>query len=213
MYRSTTRRQKMLPRGCVFGHSFVARFSRSNRQEKGCYARALGLGRACSHLSMTGRGGSFISYFEDFVESLISSRESRMDFLIVDMGTNDLCGLDADGVTLARHYMSCAAELIRRTSVRRVVFALVTPRARTHKRNPRDFDRERNRFNSEIINKSRTMNGVRYFVHGGLMTSEARSWAKDGIHPTTTKYGSNEYYYSIKNVVLQTAKDLRWDSY
>ena len=131
----------------------------------------------------------------------------KFDFIIVDIGTNDLCG-NVCGADLARDLVSRASDVILHTrTLQHISFNLVVKRLYCRQRSVDEFDFERASFNNELKYLCRNHPQLSYF-NCRLDDDAIALWSGDGIHPTSC-IGKEKYVAAVRHQIFLIAKLLR----
>ena len=103
-----------LIRGVIFGHSFVKRLKQHFKRNGNNFSLPLQVSKVCPDVSLIGESGAGVDAMVKFFSSI--RRGDKFDFMIIDIGTNDLC-CDIDGKSLAKMMFSLAEDLLLHTTV------------------------------------------------------------------------------------------------
>ena len=189
--------------GCVFGHSFVSRLS-SHLGHRDNHLSGLGLSSICSEISVKGKSGAKIDDMVDFFLSI--QGRNNFDFLIIDIGTNDLCG-DIDGKSLAQDIISRAWDLLSITpTLKHISFILIVKRLKCRGKTVHEFDLEKDAFNNEIMSLC-SGHSCFSFLKLRLDDDQINIWSYDGIHPST-EVGKKRYIMGVRNQAYRIVKKL-----
>ena len=145
----------------------------------------------------------------DHVSKFFSSIHGgvNFDFIIIDIGTNDLCS-NVSGADLARDLVSRASDVLLHTlTLKHISFNLVVKRLKCRQRSVDAFDLERVAFNNELKYLCQTHHQLSYF-DSKLYDDEIALWSGDGIHPTTY-FGKKKYVAAVRKQIFLIAKLLR----
>ena len=185
------------PKVAVVGHSFVRRFKDRLDQERRSYKQQLEVSHCVDSITMYGKGGAF-------ADQILSNFEPvSTDILILDLGTNDLCG-SLDGKTLATKVCAYIEDYLRKfPNLQRVFIFEIVERDRTRNVPKGKFDYERGIYNRKIQDAANFNSKIYFCKHTGL--SDIKKWSNDGIHPNT-RFGTTQYLKNVKNTIL-TAVD------
>ena len=170
----------------VVGHSFVRRLQESIQQDsKEDFAQ----------ISFHGRSG----FMADDI--LKSYRPSGEDFLILDVGTNDLVNkITGDKLaTIILEFCKYFKEI--NSNLRKIYVLEIVDRVKTRAVSRNEFRREKDFYN-ERIGEIAGRNDFIKVVKQDLSLLDIRDWSRDGIHPDT-KLGKTTYKKTIKNVLRQ----------
>ena len=192
------------PVGLLIGHSFVhglASHLSSDPQPTGSYlARKLNLNRIIQELHMHGERGSRVCSSSFSLPHRLLKRV-KPDFVILDLGTNDLAA-GAHPFDVAAKLNSVADRLHTQYHVRTVLICSILYR-KSHLRNLTREQFTQAAFDTNNFLKKSTEASPRtiYHVHKGFWTTPISQWSRDGVHPNTS-HGRTNYKKSIRCAVF-----------
>ena len=173
----------------VVGHSFVRRLQDylQDSNEELCPG---------AEASFHGRSG-FMA--DDILRSYYPRGE---DYLILDVGTNDLVN-KISGEELAAHvYDFCKYFKKINSNLKKIYILEVIDREKTIRVvSRREFREQRDDYN-EKIRKIAARNNFIEVVNQALYSIDINKWSRDGIHADTA-LGKSTYLLTIKNVISQ----------
>ena len=186
-----------MPKVAIVGHSFVRRFKDQLDQVKRPYKDQLDVSNYVDSIYLHGKGGALT----DQILSKFSPLST--DILILDLGTNDLCGT-FDGETLANKVSTYLDDYMRDFHRMKSVYIFeIVERERTRNVSKAKFDFERKVYNSKIQEIASSNPKITFCKHVGL--NDMKKWSNDGIHPDT-RFGTNQYMNNVRNVILKATK-------
>ena len=154
-------------------------------------------------LHLFGKGGAKISndfdldYFRDQVKSV------RPDFVIIDIGTNDLAA-GVQPLSVAVKVVDFANDLLHRiSSVKHVRICSAILRDRVDISESELFKQKIFSFNNYLLN----LCAVSYHVHKGFWTNSISEWSRDGIHPNNS-VGRKNYKQSVRIAVFRSITNI-----
>ena len=178
----------------IVGHSFVRRFNDGLKRTRRTSAQQLGVNNSVRSIYISGKGGAMAD------QILSNYAPASTNILILDLGTNDLCG-SFDGATLAEKVTQYLEEYIERYPNLKLIYIFeIVERLRTRNISKKEFDYERFIYNkkmSELASRS----SIIYFRKQEGLTC-IKQWSNDGIHPNTA-YGSNQYMMNIRRTIME----------
>lgn len=196
-------------RGVIFGHSFVSRLQKS-LQPVGSrplrnFCIPLGLANDVEHIKLIGKGGAKINDLANFFDSVRYSKD--IDFMIIDIGTNDLCDM-IDGKTLAQELIDRAKNLLlHHQSLKQIHFNLIVRRDRCRQLSRDQFESKRVAFNDELKASVSNITNIFWF-QTSLLDNDIRKWSSDGIHPNT-QFGMETYTNNVRHRVSLIVEHMR----
>lgn len=192
-------------RGILFGHSFIERFGEHLNVIRGDEQRSnqdlLGLSELVDSLEVIGRSGAQLDYFESFCKAMRDHRYGTIDFLVVDMGSNDL-DQKKNPLALTKRMVELGHELIEGSFVQSIVFMHVAARAQSHSNR---FAKDRQIFNDELSKLVEHEKQLSYHEMTNFTEDTIDRWSSDGIHPIT-EIGFQMYFHAIQRAVLTAIK-------
>lgn len=188
----------------IFGHSFVSRLSRYLGHMYN-YSRVFSSSSVCRKVELNGVSGASFDDMVDFFSTIRGGE--RFDFIIIDIGTNDICGM-VGGKSLAQNIFSCARDLLLHTPyLKHISFNLIRKRLRSlRQRTVYEFEVERLAFNDEIKILCSTSQCITYIK--SHLGDDIDQWSIDGIHPSK-EFGMSIYVKDIRNQIFFIARRLR----
>ena len=196
------------PKQVLFvGDSFVTRFSRYCTRETiiNC-----GIQRDLVNFSTLGAGGAGISFVR---EGAPQSAAVRADFLILQIGGNDLNHLQCDPVQHARQILSLARNFIAHKNVKHVAICQLCYRVMPSgqklglpSRHPlrAHYNALVDQVNAELKRLIAFFPKCVYWKHRGMLSDYISLLSDDGVHIAAA--GERLYYRSIRGAALYLSK-------
>ena len=177
----------------IVGHSFVRRFNDGLKRTRRSPKQQLGLNNSVGSIYISGKGGAMAD------QILSNYAPASTDILILDLGTNDLCG-SFDGATLAEKVTQYLEEYIERYPNLKLIYIFeIVERLRTRNISKKEFDYERFVYNRKMSELASCSSIIHFRKQEGL--TRINQWSNDGIHPNTA-YGSNQYMMNIRRTIM-----------
>ena len=172
----------------VVGHSFVRRLQDALRDsnEELCPG---------ADASFHGRSG-FLA--EDI---LCSYRPCGEDYIILDIGTNDLVNGISGEELAAQVFSFCQYFQEDNSNLKKIYVLDIVDRVKTRAVSRREFTRQKDKYNEKIRQISRSYSFIEA-VDQDLHSMDITKWSRDGIHADTA-LGKNTYLLTIKSLISQ----------
>jgi lysophospholipase L1-like esterase len=140
--------------------------------------------------------------FDLFSFSIVNSYY-RSNLLIVDVGSNDLCGHSVKPKEIACELLNIAERILHTSNVKFINFVQVAPRTSGLRySNVDQFELDRVQFNTELAALVMLNVNVSFSKMQGLNLENINEWSNDGIHPST-KYGFHLYSQVMRRAVFR----------
>ena len=191
------------PRSLLFGHSFVRRFGEfiDNGQPNGLYRRDLQLVHTCQ-VEIFGTGGRTVGKTIRFDLDVI--RSSAVDFVVLEMGSNDACEQDSDAETIASSLVALTELLISECKLQFIVVCQILPR----KHPPfEEYNACARRINALVSEALLHIKQAKSWRHRGLIYPSTEIYLANGIH--LKEGGNGALYKSYRGTILFALSQLR----
>ena len=190
----------MKPNVALVGHSFVRRFKDSLDRARCSYKNQLNVFDSAGSIYLYGKGGAL-------TDQILSKFEPKStDILMLDIGTNDLCG-SLNGEALASKVLHYVDEYVRcHPNLKLVYIFEIIERCRTRDVSKEHFDFERAIYNRKIDEAASKSPLISFCRHRGL--DNIKEWSNDGIHPNTY-IGMKQYKMNISNAIKDALYSLK----
>lgn len=193
--------------GCIIGDSFVEGLHRHlshEQRHRGLItayqvAFKLKLQDLLHKLHLFGIGGARIN--KNFVSKLAFLGDTKPNFLIINLGTNDL----ATGVSpldAAVKLVDLAKELLNDyKSIKHISLCSAIDREGKLQVNNETFASLIYNFNGYLKNLCDVEPHIDYHIHKGFWAEPITLWSRDGIHPNNAQ-GRSKYKKSLRRAVF-----------
>jgi hypothetical protein len=192
--------------GLVLGHSFVKSFHHHIANKIGSFsphrlAEHLQVHHLVKDLHFAGYGGA-CAMSDPLPFSSRKIRSIRPDFIVLDLGSNDLAS-GTPPLDLAVRIVDIAKFLVEHYHVRHVAICSLVNRTAGLSISEHEFQARAFSCNKYLMDLCEDEPRVHYFVHKGFWQYPVDQWSDDGIHPRT-RTGRKKYMASIRKAVFKT---------
>lgn len=194
----------------ILGHSFVrgahdhaANVARSYSPQE--LARHFQVHHLCHELHFHGQRGAMAITDSPFPLSRTVIRNVQPDFVILDLGTNDLA-LGKSPLEVAVELLDIAKILIANYRVKHVTLCSIINRASRLSITTEQFATAAYLCNKYLMDLCEVEARVHFHMHKGFWSSSPNEWSRDGIHPNNP-IGRKKYRASLRKAVFKTLQN------
>ena len=166
--------------------------------------RALDLERDFKSISLLGTLGLDTKKACSPGGPLLKSTRVRPNYVIIDLGSNDLSKSAASAEEVGWMIVEMAKWLLQR-GVQKVALCSILPRGRRIEVSPEEYRQRVEVTNAVFMAEARANPRLIYHVHRGFWAKEINEWSTDGIHPTGASLA--KYRKSIKFAILSCIRE------
>lgn len=184
--------------GIVLGHSFVLSFKHylENKSLFNKVEQHLRVSHHVSQLDFYGISGASVDDLECVVPYL---SETSYDFLIIDIGSNDLANCQSP-LSTAFKVTEFADKIIKNTSIKHIALCSVLCRG---SRIPVTFDKFSklvSQYNQILKTLCEAENYLTYHTHRGFWDQPIETWSRDRVHVNSAE-GRRKYAASLRRAI------------
>ena len=206
----------------ILGHSFVRRlasavdFETSHNGEPS-HVRAAHALRVSQNFDRVYIDGTDGAYIRDLIRLTNFMKDTKIDVVIFNSGSNDLCHWRADPVQLAKNLVSIGDYITTVFDVKLVCYCSAIYRDRCRQITPAEFKCRATKFNAELMAQCAQRSGHRYFSFKGFWKDVEHDqpmpvsmWSTDGIHPgpAVNTPGFIKYRRNMRRCLLAASAEL-----
>lgn len=185
----------------LLGHSFIRRL-KEEVLRSGSRWENLNLRASEVEVNYLGKGGGKV---RDITSRLFSEHLSleRPDAVVLQIGGNDVDGLGADPIRIARDIITVAEWMIVGFGVKHVTIMQLLFRKITRQIPLQRYNDMVCLVNSELKARLAERSDIHYHKHRGLKRSVTNIYLPDGVH-LNRQYGVPKYVRSVRGAVIAT---------
>ena len=202
----------MPPVGLILGHSFLAGLAHSIANANGVdlaslqpqlVASALKIESHFEKVYLVGKRGARAEELRGmFVQFMNNHNFPRIDFVVVDCGSNDIVH-GTPVLDVAATILVAVSDLLEEFNIRHVaVCSIIHRQAALGGLSPQEFSDSAYRVNKLLINYAKSNANVSYHLHKGFWSTPVPAWSRDFVHPNSA-HGRDRYKRSIKRALLE----------
>ena len=198
------------------GHSFANNVERNRKKSGLNMTKFLMVDYFLEDFHVEGFGGAVVQNLPVLIDRVCKKAGQRLDILVIEMVSNDLCQYICDVENLAHTMFELAHYARNGHGVKKVYIMGVLPRLKCREVSPEIFEARKTKYNELMKEKTRGDGNIIFHIPKGFWRKSDRSklpmskWSSDKIHPGPKPEhdGFRKYKKSLKHVLIAAAGKL-----